>query len=237
MTSTIDISLLSPTFYEENPNPNDASSMVRGLYYSPILFYEPDLYILQQVQVNPKRGVFDFQFDRYTGEVTAKFPIHELNLRSDEDLFVVRGKRRPVVIISVSVIPTDVIAKKNLPYDRICLAAPVFSFKREHTAVTKLEYAGFRHENRFYLPHNADGLFIREESYVDFDRVQPVLFHHLRAFKCLSNNVPIRLSECAYTLLTEWFISFTNPPKADIEILKDIEAYGDLLLEAAGNSA
>jgi hypothetical protein len=80
-----------------------------------------------------------YAFARYSSSASppTHFPVKELNLRSDENLYIMYGKRRPALVIQT--ISTDFYNRQNPePYVWV---APCFTFKEKHKAAYRVQVA------------------------------------------------------------------------------------------------
>ena len=117
----LDISPLISPFYSKGGGTSD-DKFAPGVFYAPVLFHEQNLFILTEEEIDPSRGIFDFSIGHYDASVrTSSFPITEIKLREDENLYVVRGKRRPVVVIAESDIPRGLAIIIGLKKNKVCL--------------------------------------------------------------------------------------------------------------------
>ncbi len=235
----MDLTLLSDPFYYENPNPTDVENMVGGLYYAQVFYIEPDIYELDYDNVDPKSGTYRFRVGKNIGRVENRLPIPELQLRSDESLYVLRGKTRPAIVLGVSEIDGDMIDELKLKYSSLAIVAPCFSYQRRHTENDKLECAAFQITDRFHLPQTCNGYYLKNDCFVDLSKIQPVPNTRLSPFKCKLTNKYLRLASQVHgdgkatECLIEWVIKLLEPNKADMELVGDMQAYGELLIENA----
>jgi len=151
------------------------------------------------------------------------FPVAELNLRKDENLYVYKGKERPLVVIG---------AVKSrwanaLHDEKVFLCAPLFTFKERHTDVFKIQCAAFFHPNLFYLPAETDGC--TGEGTVRLEYTQPVLRKALHNYLAGSPSKPIGLSNEALALFLNHLGRFLFHRDFDPDVCKDIDAYRELV--------
>ncbi len=153
---------------------------------------------------------------RQPGEFdTPQDPNHTLGIRSDERAVIVRAKRRPVILMSRSVVEwTD----SRRRHDECFLIATVYSFGGDET---KLAYSqtfiervkGYVYWRLFYLPA-VSGSQIRE-GFVRLDRIQVV-------HKDLLEHMPVMLSDDTRLLLRDWIRVYLG---------EEVDAVNDLLFE------
>lgn len=88
------------------------------------------------------------------GSPCTHFPIKELELRADENYYILLGKRRPAIVLqTVSSTWLNILYPE--PYMWI---APAFTFKPRHKADFRYRVAAMEFPHLFYLPAQAHGL-------------------------------------------------------------------------------
>jgi hypothetical protein len=204
------------------------------LLYSPGQFawaysvypYDPPLALdLVEGSYDPKRDQASFNIvrRRLSEKPPEHLPVKSLNLQTDEHLFVLKGKRRQVVILGkVDVEWLDAPQK-------LLLCVPVFTFKDRHTIEAVIRIQAFQFPNLFYLPLDAN--VGKEESAARLELSQCVQKGWLQPVNAPGPK-PFRLTRPAYQLLCHQFGKFINSGATDEGIDKDLQAYRQLLFEA-----
>ncbi len=151
--------------------------------------------------------------DLNKGHIPIK-DVHGLSLRKDENLFILKGKLRPVILL-----PKYLTRFENFMYgEETYLCAPIFSinFSKYKTLEAQkyiYEVTSFKHPSAFFLPKSENGL--REHSIVRLERIQPipkVLLNKFFPFR--SGNLDIiKLSPEVFNLLIVQFFRFLYSEK------------------------
>jgi hypothetical protein len=164
------------------------------------------------------------ELKRFEREDRSHFPVAELNLRKDENLYVYKGKERPAIILGA------VKSRFANPlYDeRLFLCAPIFSFKTRHQDFFKIECLGFVRPNLFYLPPVPDGC---AESVIRFEHVQGITPKALRSFFSGMPSRPVALSNEAFALFLNHLGRFLFKRDFDTEACANTDAYRELVDE------
>lgn len=190
--------------------------------YAPIFYTADNHKVLSPFRVDPLNGEnTDFRIIDYSDKLGNHPPIKELNLRKDENYFVVRGKYRLVLILSVISI------KKGEPLSfsgddiNIFLCAPLISVKDHYSQEYIIDVQAFRYPNLFYLPPKDYVM----ESFVRFELIQPVNKGCLRPFKA-----KVSLSDDAYIYLLTHLSRFLNNSFTDKDIQELINMYSSELI-------
>jgi len=152
------------------------------------------------------------------------FPIKEMNLRADENIYLLKGKERPGVILQT--IETDF--HNALHPEPYATVIPLYTFKDRHDQPYRVRVAAFESPNLFYLPSAHEG--IHEESVLRFEHTQPVTIAGLRPY--FVDGKGSFLTNEAWTLLQHWYHQFLTGRVLDVSLQDHIDAYRPLLLEA-----
>jgi hypothetical protein len=154
------------------------------------------------------------------------FPIRDMNLRADENLYLLKGKPRPGVVLQT--VDTDFYNPRNPePYASVI---PCYTFKEKHTQEYRVRVAAFESLNLFYLPSAHEG--IKEESILRFEHVQPIPMAGIRPV--FIDGKKSFLSDEAWTILQHWYHRFLTGRVLDHKLQEHIDAYRTLLLETYG---
>jgi hypothetical protein len=180
--------------------------VLEQLYLVGQFFWAPSLFLFGEsrpllVRSSYSQALADYEYRIeqmcQPGEFdTPQDPNHTLGIRSDERAVIVRAKRRPVILMSRSVVEwTD----SRRRHDECFLIAPVYSFGSDETELaysqTFIERVkGYVYWQLFYLPA-VSGSQIRE-GFVRLDRIQVV-------HKDLLEHMPVMLSDDTRLLLRD----------------------------------
>src|SRR5580658_3078430 len=167
--------LLADPFYEiREPLGRDASTgvpllgpgqLVRAHLAIPSL--KPQVLELLSCDPRDAKATFKVANVSTSGSPQSHFPIKELSLQSDENLYVVRGKFRPAVVLQTVV--TDFYSRTTPePY---VIVAPCFTFKMKHTPKYRAQVASFKYPHLFYVPAHPHGFV--EQGVLRFELIQP----------------------------------------------------------------
>ncbi len=218
------VTLLCPKFYKKlvaaGPTP------VPGQIVSAHGVYPPDEPWIVKVHAydgfNPDNSRYEIK--RFEAGDRSHFPIAELQLRSDENFYVYKGKERPFVVLGV--IKSRWV---NPLYDEtIFSCAPLFSFKPKHADEFKIRCAAFCYPDLFYLPAENDGCSM--ESAVRFEYVQPIARKALHNYFAGNPPQPIALTDEAFALFVNHLAKFLFRRDLDKELCSDMDSYKDLVL-------
>lgn len=169
-----------------------------------------------------------FRIKPYSQGDETHRPVKLLNLEHDENLYVYRGKKRLMVVLGTCKLSWH---EKELGKS-VVLAAPAFSFKSAHPQELVVRTQAFDLPPWFYLPLDADGC--QYESAVRFEYVQPVMASWLTPLLGVLSRKPVALSDAARDLLLvhlSRFLGLGEVTRAAADVLGDIKAYHDLLIE------
>jgi hypothetical protein len=124
-------------------------------------------------------------------------PVHELKLEHDEELLVIKAKRRLLVVISQAPIswPPGGARLKERGY--VCL--PLYSFHQADSQEFRVRVRALEYPWWIYLP--GDSSLRIEEGFVRLDRMQVVEERLLQP-------VTVTLTEWALLLVSEWLRYF-----------------------------
>ena len=156
----------------------------------------------------------------------SHFPVKELNLRSDENLYVMQGKLRPAIVLQT--VTTDYYNQQNPePY---VWTAPSFTFKEKHKLEYRCRIAAMQFPRLFYLPAQPGGL--AEEGVLRFEHIQPVATDGVEPF--FTNGKQSFLSDVAWAVLQHRLSIFMTGKALDSELDDTLRTYADCLLDAYG---
>jgi hypothetical protein len=216
--------LLCPDFYKfiaGSPNPIPGQIVWAHTVYPP---EEPWIVkVLNYDALNPSNSRFEVK--RLDSGDRSHMPIAELNLSSDENLYVYVGKERPLIVVK------DIGShwRNILRAENLFLCVPVFSFKPRHEDAFRLKTMAFCHPNLFHMPDKAGGC--TEESAARFELAQPISKKALRNFLAGLPPRPVALSDEAFALFVNHLGRFLNCKDLDTAVCSQIDAYRDLVLE------
>lgn len=218
------VSLLCAKFYQ--PVPDAGTDPVPGQIVSAHCVYPPDDPWIVKVHTydgfNPRNSQYEVK--RFESGDRAHMPIAELKLRSDENLYVYKGKERPLVVLGV-------IKSRwaNALYDEtIFSCAPLFTFKLRHPDEFKIKCAAFAYPDLFYLPAEAEGC--SEEGVVRFEYIQPIAKRALRNYFAGNPSQPVALTDEAFALFVNHLARFIFRRELDKEICGDMDTYRQLVM-------
>ena len=181
--------------YYRRRSPVESRRLERGEFCrAPVLYLPPQAQSVAIQSYNPA----DEGGNRYaivpSGTDPAQpdhAPVQDIQLRYDEALYAVKGKRRPVVVMSQrneAWAPADGrLAESGL----IC--APVYSFHQNDIPEFRDRVRAHEYPSWIYLP---EGLGVRE-SFMRLDRIQVVEESHLEPMR-------VALTEDALWFASEW---------------------------------
>jgi hypothetical protein len=168
-----------------------------------------------------------YVFAKYDPSASPRphFPVKEMNLRADENLYVMYGKRRPALVIQT--ISTDFYNQQNPePYIWV---APCFTFKDKHKLGYRVKVAAMSMPHLFYLPAHASGVL--EPSVLRFEHIQPVAAAGVEPVLKGSLQRSL-LSDAAWALLQHRLHFFVSGRILDPELEETICAYRDCINDA-----
>jgi hypothetical protein len=153
------------------------------------------------------------------------FPIKELDLRADENLYIMYGKKRPAIVLQT--IETTFYNQSNPePY---VLVAPCFTFKDKHAPEFRARVAAFQYPHLFFLPgHPING---SNQGVVRFEHIQPVAAVGVEP-RIYPGPKQCFVSDDAWAVLQHRLSLFLNGKGLDSELEDDIRAYSECVMEA-----
>ncbi len=187
------------------------------IYYSLIYFPTIEPLLLEPAKL-PLTDKFKIKKIKKISDLNnLHIPIKDvqgISLRKDENLFILKGKLRPVILL-----PKYLTRLENFMYgEETYLCAPIFSidFSKYKTLDEQkyiYEVTTFKHPSAFFLPKSEDGL--REHSIVRLERIQPIPKKLLdKFFPFESGNLDnIRLTSEVFNLLIIQFFRFLYSEK------------------------
>lgn len=204
--------------YLEVSNRNRTSYRPGQLYFAPCLYpFNWPYVVVPTAPTNHacSSGECICMLRRYSsGQRSLHFPLSDLQLEANEQLFALKGKVRLCIVLGqVEGIwgfgPLD-------KSQKLCLVAPVFGLKGRHSEafITKVRTVAF--PNLFYLP--GDATAETRESVVRLETIQPVAKGTMLAYKSQKNHMLVRLTEEKYNSpIRHWkvFVDFAPPPSPD----------------------
>jgi hypothetical protein len=221
------VTLLCPKFYEYAGIVDGSADPIPGQLVSAHTAYPPvEPWIIKVHSYNavdPSQSRYEVK--RFQSGDQSHFPIAELQLRSDENYYVYKGKERPLVVVGM-------IKSRwaNPQYDEsIFLCAPMFTFKPKHSDEFKIRCVGFCHPSLFYLPREPNGC--PNEGAVRFEYMQPIARRGLRNYFAGTPPQPIKLSDEAFALFVNHLGRFLFRRDFDSEVCAQIDAYHQLIDE------
>jgi hypothetical protein len=221
------VGLLCQKFYEFASIVGTSADPLPGQIVSAHCVYPTDEpWILKVISYNasdPSRSQFELK--KFDENDRSHFPVAELNLRKDENLYVYKGKDRPLVVLG---------AIKSrwanpLHDERLCLCVPLFTFKDRHSEIFRIQCAAFFHPNLMYLPAELDGC--SAESVLRFEHIQPIARKALHNYLAGSPSRAISLSNEAFALLLNHLGRFLFRRDFDREVCEQMDAYRELVKE------
>jgi hypothetical protein len=152
------------------------------------------------------------------------FPIKELELRADENYYILLGKNRPAVVVQT----VSSISQNNLYPEPYVWVAPAFSFKPRHEAEFRYRVAAMEFPHLFYLPSHVGGL--SQPSVLRFEFIQPVALAGVQPL-FTSDGKQSALSETAWAIMLHQLVKFATGKPLDEGLEETIQAYQSLVLE------
>lgn len=156
-------------------------------------------------------------------EVARKgFPIHRVQLETDEYYFAIKGKMRPAVVIAASEIEWP--QREN---EKLFLCLPLYSVDKEkikQSFVVKIQ--ANRYRPYYYFP--PDTQYSIQES---VGRIELLQVGHEKAMRPhFASNKPVSLTDEALGWLRAHICQFFGGEMA-MSISQDLQAYGELVWE------
>jgi hypothetical protein len=216
--------LLCSKYYESagsdnSPDPIPGQLVVAHTAYPPI---EPWIVKVHSYNAaDPSQSRYEVK--RFEPGDQSHFPIAELQLRSNENYYVYKGKERPLVVVGM-------IRSRwaNPRYDEnVFLCAPLFTFKPKHSDEFKIRCMGYCHPSLFYLPAQGNGC--SEEGAVRFEYIQPIARRALSNYFAGSPLEPVKLSNEAFALFVNHLGRFLFQRDFDSSVCEQIDTYRQLV--------
>jgi hypothetical protein len=120
-------------------------------------------------------------------------PVHELNLEHDEELLVIKAKRRLLMVASQT--PTPWAPSRYRLQERGYVCLPLYSFHREDLPEFRARVRALEYPWWIYLPE--DSSLRMREGFIRLDRLQVVEERLLQPMR-------VALTEDALFLVSEW---------------------------------
>lgn len=220
--------LLCDKCYElKDPSGSPPHLLPGQLVWAHLAYPNDPPWIAEVTGVEPQKTV-SYKIKRFDPQHPAqpRFPIKEMNLRAEENLYIVKGKIRPGIVLQT--VKTDFY---NKIYPELYASIlPCYTFKDKHDQKYRARVAAFASENLFYLPYAHEGL--EQESVVRFEHVQPVPLSGVRPL--IIDGKFSFLSDMMWGILLHWYIRFLTGKGLDGKIEAEIEVYRTLLVDAYG---
>lgn len=191
--------------------------------------FVPHLLALNEQDYDPTdESKAKFTLKKIRGDAQNKhLPLKNLGLETDEFLYVVKGKKRPVVVLAKAAERTWTQSTKKTRAVYLC--CPIYSIQKYHPQSFVIEAQAMKFDNLFYLPEDTSGLL--KESMARFEMIQPVPSTCLMPFKNVSNQY-VRLSEEVLLYFLNHLVKFLTGDGADSDIEGLSKIYGDDLIDA-----
>ncbi len=195
------------------------------IYWGPTRYPLKEFKVLKEVTRNDWQGEYSFELTHFSPKSAPNIPIKigDLNLKSDEYLFVIPGKIRP--FISLGEMQTGWFSN-----EKIVLGIPIFRFKPRHTQESVMRVQAFDYPWLFYI--KPDKKFGVEEGAARLELIQFIPKGHCQPFKVntAKGRFPVQLSEYNYKLLWYQLYKFLHGVPLSKELEEAITDYKTLLL-------
>jgi hypothetical protein len=192
------------------------------------LIPSPKPQVLELHNFDPKneaKATFKIANVSSSGAPMSHFPIKELSLQSDENLYVVRGKLRPAIVLQT--IATDFYSRESPePY---VIVAPCFTFKLKHTARYRAQIASMRYPHLFYLPAHPYGF--GEQGALRLELIQAATSTTVQPY-LTSGKKQQFLSNESWAVLQYSLVRFATGTVLDAELAQTLKEYGEIVMEA-----
>jgi len=206
---------------------------VGQVYLAPVKYpiTPPKVLRLEPESYNPEREE-DTQFtmtNYETASADQEIPLKFLNLKSDDRLFVLQGKKRPVIVLGCC--ESDWLYNHKLGSghtDKLVLCLPVFTFKDRHTQDYIIKIQAFLISNLFYISPSPKGIHL--EGAARLELIQAIHKADMQPLKNV-NNKPFKLSNYTLQLLWNQLSLFLSMTPLDESLQRDLKAYQELALE------
>jgi hypothetical protein len=150
-------------------------------------------------------------------ETFRHIPVKTPPLASDEAFLVVRGKMRPVIVLSMVTSAVKGVGVIERDFIDVHLVVPLYSFQDTHPQVFRLRIEAFEYNRFFHLPTSDE--FALHEGFLRFDRSQVMP-------KGLLKPTGFALTSNALFVLHHWFQYFLTD-----ELDRDLAEYRSELLK------
>jgi hypothetical protein len=182
--------------YYEQIKIGEAKLLHKGVFGWAPGFYLPEtLTTLELTYYDPKNEFHNrYAVAKPGGDVLFNHtPVHELHLENNEELLVVKAKRRKFLILCEA--PDYGGAKATRLSQKCCLGIPLWSFHPEDSEDFKSSVKAVEYPWWVYLPE--DKTTGMQEGFLRLDRSQIIPDGLIEA-------LPVKLSEDALYLVSEW---------------------------------
>ncbi len=219
-------SLIGFELYDELPMGSRLDFQV-GQFYSAHVKYPlvspPKVLELQNYDpIDESKTTFKITNFDEKAQAQSQFPIKSLDLRSNERLYVLAGKPRPVIVLG------NVESEWRGKKDKIVLCLPVASFHTQHTSDDIISIQLFEIPHLFYIKPSRKGTFL--EGAARFELVQPIQKGELQPVKNANRSI-FKLSSDGFKLLLNHFVKFLLNNPISYKLDSEITAFRDLIRE------
>jgi len=211
------------------------SFKVGQVYFAPVKYSLTPPKVLQPEGYNPEREEdTTFKITNYNPNTPSKDvpPLKFLNLKSDDRLFILQGKRRPVIVVGCC--EADWLHSQKLssgPIEKMVICLPIFTFKDRHTQEYIVKTQAFLFPNLFYIAPSPKG--IHQEGAARFELIQSIHKGDMQPIPNIDKK-PFKLSDYTLKLLWNQLSCFLSMSSLDETLQKDLKAYQKLVLEKFG---
>jgi len=183
--------------YYRTTSDAEAQRLERGqLCWGPGLYLSSSLATLQLTTYNPHNE----SLNRYAVSPTRPFeqlfnhtPVHDIRLQHDEELLIIRAKRRLMAVVSQAPIPWAPAGGRLAELGYVCV--PLYSFHQNDSPEFRARVQAMEYPWWVYFPAN-DNLRIYE-GFARLDRIQVIE-------KNMLSPRSVALTEDGLWLLSEW---------------------------------
>lgn len=183
--------------YYQTTSEAEARRFQRGQFcWGPTPYLPTRLATLELVHYEPqdeRRNRYAVLPDPPENLVFNHTPVHELNLEHDEELLVIKAKRRLLMVASQA--PTPWAPSQYRLQERGYTCLPLYSFHREDLPEFRARVRALEYPWWIYLPE--DSSFRMREGFIRLDRLQVVEERLLQPIR-------VALTEDALFLVSEW---------------------------------
>ncbi len=182
--------------YYKSTSAAQAKLLSRGQFvWAPGLYLPTSIKTLELIDYNPK----DERQNRYavlpnppTNVLFNHTPVQELNLEYNEELLVIKAKRRLFIVLSQM---PDSIADMSRQHERGLICAPLYSFQPRNSQEFKDRVRTLEYPWWIYLPEDKPRKI--DEGFIRLDRIQVIA-------DCLMEPIQVCLTDEAMFLASEW---------------------------------